>query len=846
MTALLHDLRYASRQLRRTPGFTAAAVLTLALGIAVNTAFFAIVNAVVFRAMRAVDLERVFQPTFVSRERSLWGSLPLPHFRLLEAHLPDSIEAADAQMTAPRDAVVHVPGRAERVEMLAVSGGHAAVFRLQTQAGRFITAEDDRERRRTVVISDRLWREWFAGEREIVEQAAIRIDGDVFQIVGVAPPGYRGSSGFGLNNIDVWVPLWYMEARREGFGSAVTFVRLKPGVEPASAAPQLLAAIEAADLHGGPFMRLGSSKAALRPATGANPFRSLGVTLLWLSSLVLLAACANLANMLYVRGVHRRAELGVRQALGASGARIFQLLLAEAVIIGAAATAVGLTLAIGATRQFGAAFPAFHDRAARVTIDLAPDYFVFAYAFAAGVAAALVVGLASAWRASRVPPVRGMAAGDAATSVTRTSRRMRLALVVVQVASAVILLLSAGLFFQQSRGQFLSRPRFDMAGLATARIDLARHGYTEQDAQAFFRRLLAAARALSGVHEAAISDGIPGGMYMSGAGVTFAAERTDRPLTRRITPSNPLADGRVIAAGPGFLRALGLDLVTGRDLNDADREGADLVVVMSEGLAARLWPDKDPVGRRIMFGAEGHWRTVVGIFRDPVTPGTGSAFRVFPSSHLVISPLDQRPIRRPAPAAASQTNADGTPARAPQPPREVLVVLRAPNVRGQLDAVRAEVAAIDPHVAVFDAATVEESVLASMAPRRAGLLLMGSLGLAALAIATLGVYGVMSFLVARRRREFGIRLALGAERRQILKAVMDEAVHLLLVGLFAGVFAAAAGERIIQARRTGFMPNDESTWMMVIGIMLTVGLAAAFLPARRAASVDPNTALRDL
>jgi predicted permease len=841
MIALPHDLRYAARQLLRTPGFTAAAVVTLALGIAVNTAFFAIVNAVVFRPMRSVELEHVYQPTFRSSTSSWWGSLPLRHFRLLEANLPESMEAVDAQITAPRDAIVHVPGRAERVEMLAVSGGHAAVFRLRTQAGRFITADDDRERLRAVVISDRLWREWFAGDRDVVERANIRIDNDVFQIVGVGPPGYRGALGFGLSNIDVWVPLWYLEQRREGFGAAMAFVRLKPGVAPTSAAPQVLAAIAEADRDVRPFMRLATSTAALRPATDGNPFRSVGVALLWLSSLVLLAACANLANMLYVRGVHRRAELAVRQALGASSRRIFQLLLAEALIIGTAGTALGLALAIGATRQFAAAFPTFHDRAARVTVDLTPDYFVFGYAFAAGVTAALLVGLTSAWRASRVPPMRGMAAGDAATSVTRTSRRMRLGLVVVQVAAAVILLLSAGLFFQQSRGQFQSRPRFATAVLATARIDLARHGYTRPDAEAFFRRLLAGTRALPGMEEAAIGDGMPGGLYMGGSELTFVAERPDRPFTRQITPSHPRADGTLISAAPGFLRTLGLAVVQGRDLNDGDRDGAELVVVMSDGLAARLWPHKDPVGRRVMFGGEGHWRTVVGIFRDPVTPGAAAG-----GSRFVISPLDQRQLERVEPAARAQRDAADPSARAPQPPREMLVLLRASNARGQLDALRTEVAAIDPHVAVFDAATVDESILAATAPRRAGRLLLGSLGLVALAIATLGVYSVMSFLVARRTREFGIRLALGAERRQILKAVMDEAVHLLLVGLLAGVFIAAVGERLIQARTTGFMPNDESTWAVVLVLMLAVGLLAAFLPARRAAAIDPNLALRDL
>lgn len=842
MTSLLHDFRYAVRQLMRTPGFTAAAVLTLALGIAVNTAFFAVVNAVVFRPIRSIHLEDVYQPSFNGRGGGLWHSMPLAHFRALEANLPASVEAVDAQATVLNDVVVHVPGRAERVEILAVSGGHAAVFRLRPQAGRFISAEEDHAGARSAVISDRLWREWFGGDPAI-EGAMLRIDGGVFQIVGVAPPGYRGPAGFGMANTDVWVPLSHVRGNissRPGAGSVVTYVRLKPGVSPESAAPQVLVAVKEADAAVPAMFRIGRRAVSLSAAVDGNPFRDIGIALLWLSSFVLAAACANLANMLYVRAAHRRAEMAVRQALGATTGRIFRLLLIESLTIGMLATGLGLALALAATRQFRAAFPLFRDRATRMTIDLTPDYFVFAYAFAAGVAAALIVGGLSAWRASRVPPLRAMAVGDAATSVTRTSRRTRLALVSLQVGAAVVLLMSAGLFYRQTTSALSGALLFDTAPLATARIDLARHGYNAQTARSFLRRLAETVSALPGVEHAAVSDGVPGGMYMGGAGVTFAAERPDLPFSRYIRPSHRRADGTLISASPGFLRTLGLRVARGRDLSDADHDGAALAVVVSRGMAEALWPGADAIGRRLMFGNDGDWRTVVGIFDDPARRrASGPRERLFDPARLVVSPIEQR---YPGSPAAGTPERQGSSTRV----REVLVVLRARDARGQLDALRAAVSALDPAVALFDAATVDESILAAKAPVRAGRLLMGTLAGVALGISTLGVFSVVSFLVARRRREFGIRIALGARRRQVLKMVMDEAISLLLAGLLAGVFIAAVGERLVDTRAFGLLPNEISTWVVVLLLILIVGLAAALIPARRAASVDPNLALRDL
>jgi hypothetical protein len=334
---------------------------------------------------------------------------------------------------------------------------------------------------------------------------------------------------------------------------------------------------------------------------------------------------------------------------------------------------------------------------------------------------------------------------------------------------------------------------------------------------------------------------MPRGLYMSGAGVTFAAERTDRP-SRYVKPYHHKVNGTMVAASPGYLQTLGLRVREGRDIAASDSDGAELVVLISRNLAAGLWPGGAALGRRLMFGNEGYWRTVVGLFDDPVAPRANIGPKEWVSFNMVIAPYEQR---HPTETQAQLSDA----ARTSPPrgrPRETLIVVRSANARGQLDAIRKQVAALDPDVAMFDAATVDESILASVAPVRAGQLLMGGLGAAALAIAVLGIYAVVSFMVARRTREFGIRIALGAARGQVLKMVFDDALHLLLVGLFAGVFVSAVAERFIDKRMFGLLPNEISTWVIVLLGVLTAGLAAALIPARRAASVDPNVALRDL
>lgn len=837
MGSVVSDLRYAGRRLARTPAFTLAAVVTLALGVGATTAVFAAVNALVLRPVRAAQLDDVHHLGLASRAWFIHsGGLPIAHFRALQSDVPDVVEAVDAQVTlVDRGFIAQVPGRAERVEAIGITGGHAAVFRLRPQIGRFVTTEDERSNAPVAVISSRIWRDWFGGDKAILERGTIRLDDATFRIIGVAPPGYRGLFGFGLANVDVWVPFNLLPTATTSDPRRLTAVsiRLRVGVPSAQAAERIKPVVEHVALPRG--LRNEPYRVVLSPATGQHPvITRVGSALLWLSALVLVAACANFTNLLYTRGSHRIGEIAVRRALGATSPEILRLALAEALVLACLASALGFIIALGATHLLNESFPSFQDRASRVAVDVTPDYRVLLYALTTGFASALLAGALTAWHAIQITPLRGLAvAGRTTTGGAHT--RIRLVVVGLQVSAAVIAVMGASLYAQQTSGVFEERLTFDTRQVATARIDLSRHGYNDSRAQAFLARLLDDTRAIPSVQIAALSDGMPGSVTMGGEGVTVAAER-QRPTaeaTRYADGSHRRANGRLFSTSPGFVATVGLSLEEGRDFDERDRETAQLVAMVSQNVAAELWGAGSHLGKRLMLGNDGRWRTVVGVFADPATV---KSFELgFRASNAVLVPLEQR--HQP-----SLTHHDsGYGARFT---REIVIAIRSTEQRGALDALRAAVAAIDENVAIFDAAPLDQSMLSSAAPVRAARLLLALLAFVTTAISLTGLYSVVAFMVARRTREFGIRIALGASPRQVARLVIADARPALLIGLLAGTLAVALGERLLDARYFRLLPNEVSTWATVLPLFLCVGLLAAYVPARRAARLEPTTALR--
>jgi predicted permease len=820
---VIEDVVYAARRLSHARAFTAVAVVTLALGIAGTTMFFAAVNAMVFRPIRATHTDGLYAIRYIHKLKSS-GPLTEAQFKRLDDDPPASIGRIGAISGLAVPVVVSMPGRAERVDAEVVTPGYLLALDLSPQAGRLLAPEDDRlDTNGVVIISDRLWRQWFAGDHAVIGRT-LAVNARSFMIAGVAPRGFRGLAGSSYGTADVWMTR--SAAARAGSqlrsgGYLMTFVRPRAGVSAAAAEAAIHSVLSGAP-DDPPADQTAIRLVPIDDWLDRGTLTSAGLAIVGLSTLLLIAACANLANMLFARGAQRAGEVAVRISLGAGRLSIFRLFAIESALISALAASLGLLLAIGAVTAVGYAFPWFRSRNMRILVDLAPDYRVFLFAFAAGAAAALVVGLAAAWRAVSGVPLRGLSSA-ASIGSGRRAGGLRFGLVGVQVAAAVVLLMTAGLFLRATEKGLDREVLFDIAPLATARVDLRMHGYHEAAGRVFFERALLAARALPGVESAALADGFPAGDYAAPFSVDFRAERSvvdADGIIREIPGIDRVVRGGYVGVSPGFLTTIGLPLRRGRDVTISDRDTAPAVAVISESVARQLWPGQDAIGRRLMFGNDGTWRTVVGVFGDPVSARLESPL-VGPAN-LVLVPAAQ--AYRP----------------------EMLLVIRASRPAAQIEPLRAAIRGVDEQVAVFDTATAEESIMASAAPLSAAGAMTSALGLLALTIAALGLYGVVSYVVALRSREFGIRMALGAQPKQVLRMVLDEAVRLVLAGLLAGVFITSIGERYLQSQRVGFMPNEIATWVAVLLLIVVVGVVAALRPALRAAQVDPNVALREL
>jgi len=816
---LVDDVRYSWRQLRQTPGFTVIAVLTLALGIGATSAVHAIAGLLFPAGQdRPADLYSV-SSKYPGAPRFDAG-MQRADFRALEARRPASLLAVTALDGG--ECVVQRPGQAEYAICEYVTAGFADTFGVRAVAGRWFAPEDERPLGgETAVISHRLWQEWFGADRAMVGAASIRIAGARRRIVGVAPPGFYGQ----LVRTDAWLlqpsvagavrpPEWWKQPRWPGVR---VLVRRRPGAPAEEARAQIAAVVTAASA--GPE----SSKTdfAVQPVRAVRP--TLGFWIVGFAALVFLGACANLANMLYARGTRRAAEMAVRFSLGASRARVVRLLMAEAAIVSSLGAAAGLAMAVGFCRWFGDAFPFVRlSPYSRVGVATAldPDLDTFLVAVGLGAAAALSVGLAGAWRVSRTSGSHRLAGSTSPGAVSSPARGLQTSLVSIQITAALLMVLAATYFLANTRRAYDQRVGFDTSRLTAARFELARYeqdltgrpvpAYTEPRGRSFFERLLKGARGTPGVAAAALSSALPGSTNPAPLR-RWSCFRAEDPADG-VRDIQRRADGVRLVVSPEFLKTIGAPVRRGRDLAPGDGPGAPPVAVVSASLAGALWPGGDVVGRRLFDCVARIWVTVVGVSGDVVTQGGRP-------DHYVFVPFAQHYQRA------------------------MLLVVQSGS-GAQVDAMRALARTLDPEVAVFDAAPVDDLMLAGVALQRAIRTLALLLGGLALAIAMLGVYGVIAYFVGCRTREFGVRLALGATRGQVLKLVVDRAIHIVLVGLVPAVLLASLGYRYLTNVFRNFLPGDLSPWIQVPVLMLAAGVLAALVPAVRAARVDPVVALR--
>jgi putative ABC transport system permease protein len=826
MDTLRQDLRFAVRTLLRRPTLTFLAVLTLALGIGANTAIFSVVNSVLLAPLPFHDPDRLVV---------VWASSP----ELAKAvGLPDTLPVASgdfydwkAQSTKLADLSLvgsnrhALTGRGEP-EMLGTVNVTGDLFRLlgtKPLLGRTLQPADDETGEATVtVLSHRLWQRRFGGDRSIVGQT-ITLNGKPVTVVGVMPPGFafpRGAempAGFGFAaEPELWVPMALKPDERQSRDNhnAVAFGRLKPGASREAANAEIVAICARITKQAPQSVAVWSARVEPLTQVLTGSVRPALFVLSGAVALVLLIACVNVANLLLAQAAARQKEVAVRTALGASRRRMLRQLLTESLLLSLVGGAGGLLLASWGLRALAALIPA----GVRVSGGLALDGRVLAFTLILTLAAGALAGLMPALQMTRSDLASTLRDGTRAGAVTSRGRRTLRALVVVETAVAVLLAVGAGLLVRSFGRLTAVDPGFHPGGVLTLRVPLAETKYDETHAAAFYAAALERVRALPGVAAAGAVSNLPmsGNENISG----FIVEGMARPALDGKSGGMPLGDRR--EATPGYFEAMGIRLQSGRLFRDGDGDGngngSPRVAVVDETLARTYWPGADPIGKRIHRGDFGDkdpkWITVVGVVGNV----RNSGLHVEPRPQLYLPHVQSRQM-----SIAVRTQGD--------PERLIKPVSEA-------------IHAIDPDQPVSEIMTMDQMIDRSLAGRRFNLVLLGLFAGLAVVLAAVGIYGVMSYQVAQRTREMGLRMALGAQRGAVLALVVREAGLLSLTGLGAGLVLSLLATRVMASLLFGVGATDPLTLAVVSACLALVSLAAAYVPGERATRVDPMVALR--
>jgi putative ABC transport system permease protein len=813
METFLHDIRQAVRRLAQTPGFTALAVVTLTLGIGLTTAVFTVVDQSILRPFAYPDIDRMV--LLNERYESQQMSVSWPNFLDWKAQ-----NTAFEELGLYRNAAVTLTGgdRPERLNGAVMSASLFTTTGIGPLLGRTLVDSDDRPGAdRVMVISERLWRTHFDATPAVLGRTIV-VNGQPNVIVGVVPAAMR----FPSRLTDVWVALGPAIASfpttRDNHPGLIAAGRLKPGVsvDAARTAMEVIAA------------RLGAAYPTTNKGTHVvvRPYREVIVAdirpafelLLGAVGLVLLVTCANLAGLMLARADARQRELAVRAALGASRARLARTLLTEATIVAAAGGLGGLLMADGAVRLFVAMAPTAVPR-----VDLiAVDWRVGLFALGASALAAVLFGSLPAIRTALIDLQQALRNGrDGSLS---GARRLRRALVVAEVAMAFVLLVGAGLFARSLRALLDVDLGFEPARLVTMQVALPASAYPTVDAWlAFHRTLLDRLHGTAGIQAAAFASSLP----LSGSAESSLIREGD-PMP---TPDHPPAECAYVVVSPDYFRAMGLRLTRGRAFTARDTATAVPVIVVEELLAAQLFRDHDPIGRRVAFEVQGDspatfvpiWREIVGIVHHVRQYGLTSE----PPYLQVYSPLEQLPLWM----------RDGRPAFS-------LIVQTPDAAEAVASTIRQTIRSVDPNIPVYGVAPMSAAIDDATASPRLSLLLVGVFATLALVLAIVGVYAVLLQNVAQRTREIGLRMALGARRGQVGALVARQAAGLVLAGLGLGALAALGLSHFLASMLFEVSPTDPWTLVVMAAVLaVTAGVAAA-VPARRASSVDPLVALR--
>ncbi len=802
MAALIQDLRYGARLLRRAPGFAAVAIAALAIGIGANTAIFSVVNTLLIQDLpyKAPDRLAVIWEHNLARDRQNNVVAPGNFIHWREAN--HAFEDLSAVSLTFRLTVTGNGKDPEELPFQLVSASFFPLLGVQPALGRPFTAEEDKPNPRVIVISDRLWRRRLGADPGVLGHP-MTIQGNPFTVVGVMPPGFYHLD----RSVDLWMPVGFSDEARTPQGRWLSVLgRLKPGMT-FPAAEKEMERVHAELIRMFPEFNTGWTARVVPLKTQlTGDVRPALLILLGSVAFVLMIACANVANLLLARATARQRELAVRAALGAARARLVRQMVAESLVLAVLGGVAGLLLAwwgLGVLRAVAV------ERLPIPRLEaIGIDGWVLSFTIAASLLSGLVFGLVPALSASGTALTDALKEGGRGASSGR-GHRTRNVFVVVEVALALVLLVGAGLLVRSFVALLHVDPGFDPSRTVTMRVGLPQSRYNDTQRVQFFQRLFEKVNALPGVQGAGGVSFLP----LTGLGSATRLDIVGRPPA----PLGEEAIVNVRVVANGYFKAMGVPLTRGRLFNENDPADSRDKVIVNESLARQYFPNENPIGKRIRIT----WNDtrddeIIGVVGDVRLTALGTEPKAtnywpyarfpYPGMTLAVRTLAD---------AASTSNA----------------IVRL--VREQ-----------DPDLAVADIRSMEDVVSASVAQQRLTMLLLTIFAIAALLLAAVGIYGVIGYTVTQRTQEIGIRMALGARQEDVLRMVVGQAMTLAAAGILIGGLGALGLTRLMTNLLFGIRPSDPVTFVAVAGVLAGVAAVASYVPGRRATRVDPVIALR--
>ncbi len=806
LSSLRQDLLHAGRLLRRSPGFTLTVVLILALSIGVNTAIFGVVDTVLLRPLPYPESDRLV----VMGERSQYADFgPTTPGNFLDyQRRVRSLEVVAA--TVPRSLTLTGRGLPEQLEGEVVSANFFDLFGVPAFLGRTLNPRRDKAYgQRAAVLSHGAWRRHFGGDPGVIGKTVI-LDGESFILAGVMPESFVTPRA-----AEIWVSPRYEAPEptsdskpdvmqdRGNYLFLRPYARLRAGVTLAQARAELRVFSRRLEQE---YPGANTNKVALAVPLQEWWVGDVHVALLMLQAavgLILLIACANVANLLLARGTMRHHEMAVRSSMGAGRARLVRQMLAESFLLAMMGGALGSLLAVLTVHLLATIGPANLPRLNELRVHPA----MLLFALGISIVAALIAGLFPAWRTSRTELTEALK--QSGRAMTSGGRWLRQALVVLEVTLAVSLLVALTLLVRSFSNLLSVDPGFNPDQVLVAELSLPAAQYDQDEkARFFFDQLLERVRALPGVTRVGLVDALP----FSNNGLGGKLVIADRPEPKE--GEELTTEKRIVS--PGYFETLGIPLLQGRDFLDSDDQGNAPVVIVNERLAQTVWPQENPIGRRISWGED--WMTVIGV--------VGNVHQSNLQEDLTLDTY--------------------VPYRQAEWVRSMAVALRSQKDPALLgNSLRKAVMEIDKNQALTRVTLLRDLVAESYARRRFQTLLISLLGLLALLLASIGIYGVMAYTVSQRTHEFGIRLALGAEKKRLFRLVLRETASIAGLGMLAGTLAALALVRLIQSLLYEVNGTDLVSYFTSCLIVFAVALLAGYFPARRAMGVDPLVAMRD-